>query len=505
MPESLDQILARKKGTKTLEQILAEGRGYSAPEGLNEPPPSGTPAEFDLMRNAGNESEQNQMLLEGSLMGIGALAGGVGGEALGARLIPKVGMEAPRLIRLLATAGRIAPEITGEAAGTYSGGRLAGMPHEEAKNAALVSGGAGLVGRTIARVGTRVAGRFAGMRPETTQAGIDNPALLNAPEPDAELAQAHRLRAQLDAQAQEITPYHRAYQDEFLGPLKNAKLDVKSYADIIRSQITGGDHPSIRSADRALETLANRLEGRAIPNPPEVVQIGESRYSQPTKRFQNPSGEHVMGRYMVDKTLPPTSSGKMEAGAVDAWIRENLTDPLHGAYTRGSEAIMAERLMKIRAAMADKLYTSLGPGAGSAQELAAHQISVREAAENTFPVGTKAKPVATGAERIRTIMSDTGEAQKNRAVLAAYDEEYGTHHLEDAKQLAMQREWQGKSMEKALAIDSVLQPQRPGFVRGAALPVARTGARIARVAGPITASVVAGTQAEKKKRKKVPQ
>jgi hypothetical protein len=406
---------------------------------------------------------------------------------------------------MFAGAGKIVPEIAGEAAGTYAGGRYSGLSDEEAKQAATMAGGAGLVGRTIAHVGTRVAGRAAGLKPETVQAGIDDPRLLRAPEPDAELAQANRLNAQLEAQRAEITPYHDIYNKEFLGPLKDATLDVKSYADIIRSQITGGDHPSIRSADRALETLANRLEGRAIPNAPEVTQIGESRYSFPVNRFsQKPSESAVMGRYMVDKTLPPTSSGRMAAGDVDAWIRENLTDPLRGAYTRGSEAIMAERLMKIRGAMAERLYASLGPGASSVQKLAGRAIRTREAAENVFDLGAEVKPTGTAAERIRGILGDSGEAQKNRAVLAAYDEQYGTRHLKDAQKLAMQQEWQGKDLSKAMMIDGVLQPTRPGFIQSIALPVARSGARVTRVTGPVTSAVVAGTQSERRKKKEKP-
>ena len=125
----------------------------------------------------------------------------------------------------------------------------------------------------------------------------------------------------------------------------------------------------------------------------------------------------------------------------------------------------------------------LGPGA--------RMLTTREAAENTFGTGTEAKPSAQGAEAIRGIRSNNGVAQKNRAVLKAYDEQYKTDFLRRATKLSMQREWSGDFLSDAYAIDSILQPHRPSFVRGVARPLARAGARATPFAGPAGAGTSA--------------
>jgi hypothetical protein len=428
-----------------------------------------------------------------------------------------------------------------------------------------MAGGAGLVGRTIAHVGTRVAGRAAGLKPETVQAGIDDPSLLRAPAPDAELAQAQRLGAQLEAQRAEITPYHLAYESEFLGPHRDMRLNANRLAGMIRSKISGGVHPGERSADAVLRRMADDLEGivreapsritlrpsvkpvrAAAPDMTEPFSVGERRRTvisggitpEEMGGAVEPSGAPVYHGTLTrrDATTPqemaprdlypeevnlppeptitrevrtartPTELGgatpdEITAGRLDKWISTNLTDPLKGAYARPGDAVLANRLKEIRGALAESLYESLGPGASPVQKLAGRAIRTREAVENVFDLGAEARPTGTAAERIRGILGESGEAQKNRAVLAAYDEEYGTRHLKDAQRLAMQQEWQGKDLSKAMMIDSVLQPTRPGFVQSIALPVARGGAKITRVAGPVTAGVTAGTQSERRKKK----
>lgn len=571
MPTDREAMEFIKRGTaqgippdqlKTTLRKAGFAVGGEAYTPIAEPPPSGLPAEVEEMRAAGSKTATRQQEKEGIGMAAGALLGGLGGEATAARFIPRVAKEAPRIIRMLGGAARLAPEVAGEMAGTYGGGRLAGMSPEAAGEAAKFSAGTGLAGRTVAHIGTRVAGRAAGLRPETVQAGIDDPRILRAPEPDAELTQARRLNAQLESQRAEVTPYHRAYQEEFLGPSASRQVDLREYANMLRGQIKGEAHPASRAADRTLAAMADRLEGisqragRPVLidlNTVEPSALPQSVDVPITGRIPTPERSSLPPDYLTGGVVqpelptPPTISGSartartppeldpsvapdiqlpragsrvvtpgsgatpeelgggqpatISLGDLDAWIRANLTDPLRGAYTKGSEAVLAERLMAARTAMSESLYERLGRGASSAQKLAGRAIKTREAVENVFDLGTEARPTGTAAERIKGILGDSGEAQKNRAVLAAYDEEYGTHHLADATRLAQSQEWQGKDFSKAIMIDSVLQPTRPTFVQSMALPVARGGARVTRVAGPATAAVTAGTQAEKRKKK----
>jgi hypothetical protein len=461
MAAFIQRARAAGKTDDDIRRFVAQKRGgepYTPPPDIAEPPPSGMPREVEEMRAAGSRAEQQQILKEGALMGIGGLAGGVAGEAAGMALIPRVARTAHTIKRILATAGRIAPEIAGEAAGTYAGGRLAEVPPEAAEEAAMISAVGGLAGRTIARVGTRFAGRAASMRPETVQAGIEDPSLLRAPEPDAELAQAQRLGAQLEAQRAEITPAHAAYQKQ-LASKGDVRVEGNDILDVFQKNIAGRDNKPSLAADREVRRMADKF---------------------------------------IDRLGPDSKIGLAE---LDDYIRQEFTKPLVGQYAKESEAVAAKRMMDVRRDLTDLLYDKVGPGAAPAQGLAGRAIRTREAVENVFDLGKETRPTGTAAERIRGILGDSGEAQKNRAVLTAYDEQYGTRHLEDAKRLARQREWQGKDLETAYAIDSALQPTRPGFIRGLALPVARGGARIARVAGPVTSAIVAGTQAERRKKK----
>lgn len=433
------------------------GETYKPPPDIAEPPPSGAPPEVESMQAAGSDYAVQQQEKEGMGMAAGALLGGLGGEAMGARLIPRVAATAPRIIRMLATGGRIAPEIVGEYAGTYGGGRAAGMTPEEASSAAKVSAGAGMIGRTVARVGTRIAGRAAGMRTDTVKAGMEDPTLLREPGPQAELEQAQRMGAQLEAQRAEITPYHRGYQ-KVLGEKADVRVDGNDILDVFQKNIAGLDNKPSVAADREVRRMAEKFIDRLGPD------------------------------------------SKISLAELDDYIRQEFTKPLVGQYARETEAVAAKRMMDVRAGLTDYLYKQIGEGAAPAQGLAGRAIKTRESVENVFDLGKESKPTGTAAERIRGILGESGEAQKNRAVLRAYDDEYGTHHLENAKQLAMSREWTGKQMEDALAVDSALQPTRPGFVKGTARHFARGGARIARVAGPITASVTAGLQGRKKKK-----
>ena len=66
-----------------------------------------------------------------------------------------------------------------------------------------------------------------------------------------------------------------------------------------------------------------------------------------------------------------------------------------------------------------------------------------------------------------------------------------------------QREWTGDALSEAYAIDSILQPQRPSFVRGLARPIARIGARATKYVGPVSAgtgAVVSKTLEERKRK-----
>lgn len=203
---------------------------------------------------------------------------------------------------------------------------------------------------------------------------------------------------------------------------------------------------------------------------------------------------------MADKFIDRLDQNStISLGELDDYIRQEFTKPLVGQYARESEAVAAKRMMDVRQGLTDYLYSKVGPGAAPSQGLAQRAISVREAAENTFPVGTRSKPSGAGAEKIRNIRAATGDAQKNREVLQAYDEEYGTNLLHEAERLSMQREWNSDDLVNAYMVDSALQPTRPGFVKGVALPVARVGARATKMIGPVAAGV-----SGYRKRKRIP-
>lgn len=348
---------------------------------------------------------------------------------------------------MLGGSGTLLP-MAGEMFGTYAGGRLSGVPEKEAAGSALMAGGAGLAGRGIAYGGTRLAGKMAGIKPQAVKTAIRDPSLLKQAAPDAELQLARQLESNTEIQAGKITPSHQDYQS-MLAIKANDRIDATPVIEAFTNQITGADHPILRAADKQVQSMGERLLKRIGPD------------------------------------------GKIGIGELDAYIRENFTDPLKGAYTRGSEAETVKRLMAVRSELTDKLYRAISPQAAPAQAFTQRALTKREAVENTFGMGTNAKPSSQGAEAIRGIRSNTGSAQKNRAVLQAYDAEYGTDFLGKAERLSMQREWSGDALSEAYAIDSVLQPQRPSFVRGLARPVARAGARATKYAGPTTAAAAA--------------
>lgn len=421
------------------------------------------------------------------------MAGGLGGK-IGGNLIPKS-------VLLGMLPGQVAGVAT--VRGTQQGvGQLYGA--NEIDPAAIAKESAAFYGLGATTYGgAQLFGRGGGVPKKIIAESVQRPGLTRPPPEAAERTLSEQLSTNAELQAERPTFGHTAYQQEFLGPLSGATLDVKSYADIIRSKITGGDHPSIRAADRALEALANRLEGKAIRNAPEISQIGQSRYSFPVGRFsQQPSESAVMGRYLIDKPLPPTSSGRMKAGDVDAWIRENLTDPLHGAYSRGSEAILANRLMEIRGAMSERLYASLGPGASSAQKMAEASLTRREAVEKTFPAFDKGGkiPVSTGAERLRMVIDPGPTGQTLRQVLQTYDAEHGTDFFRQASDLGIKRMWTAADQVKAQVIDNMLKPQylRLGVIKQASRII---GKRIVRGTGQVIPTL-AGSGALGKRPKK---
>ena len=335
--------------------------------------------------------------------------------------------------------------IAGEMLGTYAAGRFTGVPNNEAAASSLLAGGGGLVGRGIAYGGTRLAGKMAGIGKDAVKGAIRDPSLLKQAAPDAELQMAKQLESSTEIQAGKTTPYHADYQ-KMLATRANDRIDASPLLDAFTNQMSGADHPILRAADRQVQGMADRF----------LKRVG--------------------------------ADGKIGIGELDAYIRENFTDPLKGAYARGSEAETVKRLMAVRGELTDNLYGAVGPEAAPAQAFTQRALGKREAVENIFSTGTPSKPSGTGAEKIRSIRSNTGEAQKNRAVLAAYDAEYGTDWLGKAQRLSMQREWGGDNLSEAYAIDSILQPQRPSFVRGLARPVARLGARATKYVGPVSAA-----------------
>lgn len=460
---------------------------------------------------------------QGVAMAAGGFLGGAAGEAIGAG-IPAAAATAPRIVRIASGIARAIPEAAGEFFGTGLGGQLTGMSPEEAAKAGGFAAAAGMAGRGIVRAGTRLAGKAAGMRPETVKAGIENPRLLNAPEPDAELMMARRLNAQLEQQAAEITPEHADFQAMLNAPVERRATPPVTPAE---SAMLRRESDVLRTAPGATDAENNiraGQKGRAFETPPTPEELAKAR-GMPSgpllKRDERVSGndildifqQHVTGRdnraaRAADREVQTMAlkfikrlgqDDSMSLGELDDYIRQEFTKPLVGQYARESEAVSAQRMMDLRASLTDYLYGKVGKGAAPAQAMARKAISTREAVENVFSLGKESRPTGAAADKIRGIMGDSGEAQNNRAILKAYDEQYGTHHLDNAIRLARQREWQGASAAEAVAIDSVLQPTRPGFVKGLALPVARSGARMARVTGPLAAGAAGMVRAKSKK------
>lgn len=402
--------------------VRQKRNAYTPPPDIAEPA-GGLPADVQAMQPAAERARFNRQLGQGAAMSAGALIGG--------------GMFSGAL-----------PQVAGEIVGAYTGGRLTGVPRQEAATGAVLGGGAGLVGRGLVAGGTRLAGKMAGIQSGTVKAGMRDPSLLKPAAVDAELQLARQLESSTGVQAGKTTPYHADYQ-KMLAVKASDRIDATPIIESFTKQITGGDHPTLRAADRQVQSMGERLLKRIGPD------------------------------------------GKIGIGELDTYIRENFTKPLNVAYSRESEAETARRLMAVREDLTAKLYTAVGPEAAPAQSFTQRALRTREAVENTFGMGTKAKPSAQGAEAIRGIRSNTGSAQKNRAVLQAYDAEYGTDFLGKAERLSMQREWSGDTLAEAYAIDSILQPQRPSFVRGLARPFARGGARTTKYAGPTAAAAAA--------------
>jgi hypothetical protein len=301
--------------------------------------------------------------------------------------------------------------------------------------------------------GAQLFGQGGGVPAGQVDASVQNPALLKRPPADAERTLSENLAANTEQQAAKTTLGHQVYQNRYLDPLKNATLDVKPYVDALRGTISEqGDVPALRVADKAIEAVAQRLEARAS-----------------------------------------LSGGRMTAGELDSWIRENLTDPLHGSYSRGSEAIMSNRLMEARTKMTDALYSSLGPGASSAQKLAESSMSKREAVEKTFPAFDKSGkvPVATGAERLRMVNDPGPQGQTLRQILTAYDAEHGTTFMQQASNLGTKQLWNAADRVKAQVIDNALKPQylRLGVIKQGSRMIGKQAARLAHHAVPATGGI----------------
>lgn len=412
------------------EQAFAELAAHekSIPQPLREPPVDPVKQELEQIKYGPGRKEEAKRGIQAGAMALGAMIGGPLAETY---LAPALG-------------GAVASTL-GEFAGGAGAGMLTGVPPKEAIQGGALGATAGLAARGLAYGGTRLAGKMAGVSKEGVKAAINDMRLLQRPSDSAELDMAKGIGYETQKQAGITTEPHAYYQD-LLASKSGTRIDAAPILDSITNSISGADVPAKRTADKALELMADRFTKRVGPD------------------------------------------GKIGLGELDDYIRQNFTDPLKGAYTRGSESEFYGRLMDIRKELVNHLYNALGPGAAPSQEMANRALTTREAVENTFSTGTPAKPSGSGAEKIRAIRSNTGEAQKNREVLAAYDAEYGTNLLQKARNLSIQREWTGDAQADAYAIDSVLQPRRPGFVRGLARPVARFGARVTKGAGTTAAA-----------------
>lgn len=456
--EAMDRFIQRaREAGQTDDQIREFVQKKRAERQLPPPfdprnPPSAEQADWNA-RVADFYKQLDRDTKIGVASASGAMLGGALGEAVGAA-IPAAARTAHIIPRMISAGMRALPEAIGEFTGAGYGAEVAGASPSEARNIGAWSAGGGMVGRTVVRAGTRFLGRMAKVRPETVRAGIEDPTLLREPGREAELEQAQRMGALLENEP--ITPAHKDYQ-AMLATKVNDRVDATPVLDAFVAQITGNDNASARAADRQVQIMADRF----------LRRVGKD--------------------------------GKISLGELDSYIRENFTKPLVQAYSRESEAETAKRMMNIRQGLTDYLYGQVGPQAAPAQSMAASALRKSETVANVFNMGTETRPSATGAERIMTINSDSAQAQLDRQVLQAYDNEHGTNLYGDAIRLSQQRELGATDMAAATAIDSALQPTRSTFVQAAAVPFMRGGIRTARVAGPVSAAGTAFVRAKSNK------
>lgn len=383
-----------------------------------------------------SQEKQRERERQAEAMAIGGAMGGAGAEAAFGPYV-----------------GKAAAATLGEFTGTVVGGKTTGVPTQEAMKIGALAGTAGLVTRGVGHGLTWLTSKGAGIPSDALAAARQNPELVNPPRtvnPDgsivnsvdqnAELSLARQLHENTKIQAGETTPHHEAYQ-LMLGPRINDRVDATPIVDTFQKYISGADVPEKATADKAISRMAQKFIDRIGPD------------------------------------------NKISLGDLDNYIRENMTDPLHGSYTSGRESEFYGRLKNIRGELTDYLYGSIDKQAAPAQEMASRSLNSREAVENTFRMGTDARPSAAGIEKIRSIRANTGESQLNRDLLARYDAEHGTNFLNKAKNLSIRRDWNFTAQQEAAAIDAVFQPTRPGLVKGVSLPLTKLGLRATPMAG----------------------
>lgn len=275
-------------GEKTIEEVLAEGDEPGAtieevlglsvdiPHGismvsprLDKPLIGGTqlgPSPTEVLGPVGGtRSQQRQMLLEGSLMGLGGLGGGLAGRAfLG-----------PALTRPIGAA-------LGETLGTMTGGRVARMPPDEAAMAGLMAGGLGLAveggANMLGRASASTLGSVTSDEVKQTmklpwreQADVmlKNPAargslLLNQPEPQAQMRLGRDVLDRISKARAELSPGRLTKKNIIMAAdASNVQVPRASLDNAIKSGIADADLAEGRAnsiAGARLRSLGQALE-----------------------------------------------------------------------------------------------------------------------------------------------------------------------------------------------------------------------------------------------------
>lgn len=411
MAETLEQILARKSqgGGKTLEQILAEGREYTAPPDIAEPPPSGLPSEVEEMRAAGGKTTMQQAekfavpfvttAIGGALGGLpGAMAGAGAGE-----LITGVRKREGRI---------------GLAPGT----------EERAVQSAVLAG----VGEGVARLGIRGLGYLGRIKQKA------------------------------------ITPVLRKGPIATIRAISKPGEYAERDAALAAAEATGKQAPALHEAEAALTDLDARLAtAHARPSRQVVVdKINEML----TKRGQPANPEEAAANRSLERFKGFVPQFK-SASSMHDWLTR-IRVPIQEQLGKAGAPIHKEDLIELQHFVREYRDRLLGgaasPGAKAFAKASRQIQSAKELRAMFLDQRGNLKPGAEGTWR--RVMGEKDHTF--RRALESYDELTGQKLTQQATELAQRRAWNPEDSGNAVFILSIIARAISLVARGGAKTIA---------------------------------